>query len=132
MLCKNIYRNLFTHPQNAAISGTELVSCKTSARKVLEVYHVFTTSSRQACPQGEEPLGQNLLQRPESLWNDPGNNSYPARRSKGHIRPMPSQARLEGLVEFCFSVGISLTPNLGRFLRLSLGKSKHSQEEEAH
>lgn len=110
----------------------ELVSCKTSARKVLEVYHDFTISSQQAYPQGEEPLGQNLLQRPESLWNVPGNNSSPARRSKGHILPMPGQARSEGPVEFCISTGISLNPNPGRFLRLNLGKSKRSQGEEDH
>lgn len=91
---------------------------------------IFTTSSQQACPQGEKPLGQNLLQRPESLWNHPGYNSSPARWSKGDIPLMPGQARLEGSVEFCISIGISLKPNSGRFLRLSLAKSKRSQGKE--
>lgn len=91
---------------------------------------IVTTSSQQACPQGEKPFGQNLLQRPESLWNDPGYNSPPARWSKGDIPLMPGQGRLEGSAEFCLSIGISLNPNSGRFLRLSLAKSKHSQGKE--
>lgn len=62
MLCKNIYRELFTHPQKAAMSGMELVSCKTSGKKVLEVYHIFTTSSFSLQARSK------LVLRERNLW----------------------------------------------------------------
>lgn len=54
------------------------------------VLSVLMTSSWQACPQGEEPSGQILLQRHESLWNDPGNNPSPVRVQQ---RSHPSDER---------------------------------------
>lgn len=78
------------------------------------------TSSWQACPQGEEPSGQILLQIHESLSNVPGNNPSPVRCSRGHILPVKGQVRLEGPVEFCISTGISLSSNTTDFWGWSL------------